>query len=189
MFEITPGMVRRADADSYQMPIHSDPGYPSSLYYRMLKSLMEQSKVEIAVELGTCGGGAALHLGLGNPDAEVYTYENDPNMNLIWESIERVPHYAPNVRLRVGDSVEAADYFEAHTIGLIFIDTTHTYEQTMKEWNAWIDKIKVGGAVVLDDIRRPGMIEVLKELRDHPRVRDILEFSTQGGDGLAVVLV
>lgn len=48
---------------------------------------------------------------------------------------------------KISDSVDAAHRFEDRSVSLLFIDTTHTYEKTRQELEAWLPKIHPDGVI------------------------------------------
>lgn len=48
---------------------------------------------------------------------------------------------------KVCDSVAAAERFEDRSVSLLFVDTTHTYEKTRQELEAWLPKIHPDGVI------------------------------------------
>lgn len=48
---------------------------------------------------------------------------------------------------QVCDSVEAARDIQDGLVGLLFVDTTHTYEKTKQELEAWLPKIHPSGVI------------------------------------------
>ncbi len=129
--------------------------FPPSLYYRFLKSLAENMKSNLSVELGVCGGGGSLHLAMSSKmtvgvDA---VWDHEDNLNWI------IKTYLGSYIFLQGDSVQLAQtiYERFGKIDLLFIDTTHTYEQTLAEFNAYSPYLSDKAVVCLDDLFRPGM--------------------------------
>ena len=58
--------------------------------------------------------------------------------------------------LTVGDDLKVADQLPDN-VDIVFIDTSHTYEQTKLELELYVEKVKSGGLIVLHDteLRRP----------------------------------
>lgn len=54
------------------------------------------------------------------------------------------------------DSVAFASQFWHHSVDLVFLDTSHEYEQTVKELDLWSDKLVAGGRMLIHDtLSRP----------------------------------
>jgi predicted O-methyltransferase YrrM len=69
---------------------------------------------------------------------------------------------------------------------LIFIDTTHTYDDTRAEIIAYKDRLNPGGCLALhDSVRFPGVRRAIREVND---VFDICTFATERGNGLSVLV-
>lgn len=167
------------------LPVYPDPRFPPSSYYRFLRALAAYMKPELSVELGVCGGGGSLHLALGWPNSIVI------GVDFAWDHAENVEYIMKNYNnfhFLLGDSVKAAqDIHATHgDIDILFIDTTHTYEQTMAEYKAYLPFLSDRAVVCLDDLFRPGMDRVWVEMPE-PKVRlDTLHISEAGG-GFGVV--
>lgn len=51
-----------------------------------------------------------------------------------------------------GDSVDFSEFhFSDKQVDMIFVDTSHEYDQTVKEIAAWTPKLKVGGRMIFHD--------------------------------------
>lgn len=69
---------------------------------------------------------------------------------------------------------------------LVFIDTTHGYEDTRDEIATYGPRLTPGGCLALhDSIRFPGVRRAIAEVRDRFR---ICTFATERGNGLSVLL-
>ena len=166
--------------------IYPSPLFPPSPYYRFLKGLAEHLQPSLSIELGVCGGGGSLHLALGNPLGRVigvdYAYDHD-------EQIQHIYKVCPNFTFWLGDSIEDAgkivsDFGKPQ---IVFVDTTHTYEQTMAEFDTWHIRLADNWVMCFDDLFRPGMEQAWDELPS-PKVRlDALHTGAEQGGGFGVV--
>jgi predicted O-methyltransferase YrrM len=167
------------------------PQFPPSVYYRFLRKLAFEMRPTLSVELGVCGGGASYHLATGHPTGKVVgidvTIEYPTNVVFIQER-------CPNWTLLVGDSVHQAFRVQEYAkefgpIGILFIDTVHTYEQTMREYAAYRPMMAPGGVICFDDLFREGMPKVWNEMPE-PKIRlDSLHIGgspTDGGFGALI---
>ena len=167
MKKITPELIQQAYALGNTLPWDPDCGapelyFPTSNYYRPFQALTQIAQPEITVELGTCGGGAAFHLAKGYPEGKVYTVDIDYNSHT--RTVDRALDRCPNLHFMLDDSIEVAAKFAEQSVGIIFVDTTHTYHRTLAEYLAWKDKLKPEGVFIFDDIRRPRMREAMDEI-------------------------
>jgi predicted O-methyltransferase YrrM len=163
-----------------------DPRFPPSVYYRFFRLLAASLHPTLSVELGTCGGGGALHTALGWPDGKVVGIDAD---RAYAENIAYVEERCPNFQFMWGDSVMLApEVGKIGTVDILFIDTRHTYEQTWDEFNAYRPFLARDAVICLDDLFRPGMEEVWYELPVPHRIRlDKLHIGgapTDGGFGV-----
>jgi len=170
---------------------HPDPRWPPSVYYRYLSAVAGRLNAKTFVELGTCGGGASLTVAVNNSSTKVITIDVDK-----YPQVAPIEEMCSNFFFHRGDSIELADTLgQANApIDLLFIDTTHTYEQTMGEFNAWLPYMAKGGVVCFDDLYRPGMDVVWAALPEPKTgIHDLKRMHvggspTDGGFGASVPL-
>ena len=175
----TEELVQGCVDDWRSISVHPEPCFPPSVYYRVLYLLVQRAAPEIAVELGTCGGGASLHMAMGCSTTKVYTFDNIKE----WQ-VSIAETLVENFHFILDDSVQAATRFQDASVGLLFVDTTHTYEQTMAEYRVWLPKMRSSGIVIFDDIGRGGMDRAIAEIGGHQ-----LHYPWLGGDGGMVFLL
>jgi len=167
-------------------PIYPNPRFPPSPYYRFLKLLAKELQSRLSVELGVCGGGGSLHMAMTSQIAVGVDHVFDP---VYEENITHIIHNYPNFYFLQGDSVGLAGeiYQRWGPIDLLFIDTTHTYEQTMIEYNTYQSYLSGKAIVCLDDLFRPGMIDAWNEMPETKVRLDFLHQAQKGqgqtGDG------
>lgn len=66
-------------------------------------------------------------------------------------------------------SVRAAEKWEGPSVGLLFVDGSHTYTDVRADMEAWEKHLTAGATVVFDDYdtkKNPGVKEYVDELRD-----------------------
>ncbi len=160
--------------------------FPPSPYYRFLRVAAENIHPNLSVELGVCGGGGSLHLAMGWPDGMVIGIDNQddhrPNINYIETKYNNFVFF-------IDDSITKAKwiYNTYGEVDILFIDTTHTYEQTMAEYNAWKSYMNNTGIICFDDLLRPSMPQVWSELPE-PKLRlDHLHDGAENGGGFGVI--
>lgn len=157
---------RQLEGMALSMGPWPDERFPPSPYYRFLQLLASNLKPALSVELGLGGGGGSFHLAEGWPMGTVVGVEAqgpDDQQRDNWHFIQCK---CPNFVLWRGDSVEIApEVTRKHgRIDILFIDTVHTYEATMREWAAWGPHLSDRAVVCLDDLDRPGMDRAWEEL-------------------------
>lgn len=136
------------------------PGYD---YYRFCYFLAQAMKPAIIVELGTQYGYCLCHFAAGAPKARVISIDTDDCTRHDWFAHDFKEHY-PNAELQRGRSEEqsTADRFEDGSVGIVFLDTTHTYQQVLAEVKVWTPKIAPGGVLLIDDLREmPDLLPML----------------------------
>jgi predicted O-methyltransferase YrrM len=169
-----------------EAPLNNDL-FPPSPYYRFLKCLAEERKPQLSVELGVSGGGGSLHLALGNLAGKVVGVDiapiPKPQLDTITAMVGDTFYFWHGNSCRV--AVHVNQWFG--DVDILFIDTTHTYEQTMNELNAWKPFLGHDAIVCFDDLLRPemkGLWEVLPE----PKLRlDKLHDGAEKGGGFGVI--
>jgi predicted O-methyltransferase YrrM len=168
---------------------YPDPRFPPSPYDRFFKVLTQSLQPTLSVELGLCGGGGAFHMATGWPGGMVVGVEHeagDAHQQANWRFMR---DKLPNFVLWQGDSVRDAPSI-AKVYGLcqlLFIDTTHTYEQTTAEWNAWLPFLDERKTVIcFDDLFRPGMDRVWAEVPWQKLRLDSLHTGAEQGGGFGV---
>ena len=147
-----------------RMDVYPSVLFPPSLYYRFMRLLAARMRPAVAVELGLCGGGGSLHLALGNPNGKVIGVDID---NQYPENLDYVKELCPNFEFWQTDSLQATVAYKAAElpqVGILFIDTVHTYDRTMIEFHTWRELLAPDAVVLLDDLFREGMDAVWREL-------------------------
>lgn len=181
---INADLLRQWAAQAMSMRPYPNEMFPPSPYYRFFEVLARNVKPSLSVVLGVCGGGDCLHLAKGWPEGVVVgiDYADDHP-----EHIKYIEDNFPNFYYRVGDSVELAEQMK-QPVDILFIDTLHTYEQTMKEYNAWLPHLSDKAVICLDDLfRKEGMGQAWAEMPE-PKLRlDTLHDGAECGGGFGVV--
>jgi len=147
-----------------------------------------EKKYRVLVELGTWKGYSIMYLAKKlkqqNYDFDLYGVDlfddskihelegNDylkPQIKYLWD-VYNENLVRSNVREVVKDikknSWEAANEFEDESVDFIFIDADHKYESVVKDIQAWLPKLKVGGVMSGHDFTQPtaGVKKAVEEL-------------------------
>jgi predicted O-methyltransferase YrrM len=165
---------------NYPDPENDKVTFPPSPYYRFLKLLAEYMQSRLSVELGVCGGGGSLHLAMASSVVIGVDIALDYEDNIRW-----IKREYPNFYFLHGDSVQNAKRIHVSfgEIDILFIDTTHTYDQTMAEYNAYEPFLSDRAIVCLDDLFRDGMGKVWAEMPENKVRLDFLHPSQSPTDG------
>lgn len=168
-----------------EKPYH-DPRFPPSPYYRFLKIAAMNLKPKLSTELGVSGGGGSFHLAIGHPAGIVVGVDiaNDHP-----ENISYIMERCHNFRFWLGDSIGMAEkiYREYGPVDLLFVDTTHTFEQTQAELAAYRPYLSSQAVICLDDLFRPEMLGFWESLPE-PKLRlDTLHDGAELGGGFGVL--
>lgn len=162
--------------------------YPPSPYYHFFRLLASEFKPAVSVVLGVCGGGDCYHLCQGNPNGVVVGVDIVRDHE---EQIANIEKQFPHFLFHKGDSVASAKIlFDCFgPIDFLFIDTSHTKEQTLAEFAAYRPYLSPGAIVCFDDLFRPGMDEAWAQVPEPRSREDFLhpgEYPHGGGFGLWV---
>lgn len=119
---------------------------PSDIYAHLPRLHAEASRPEVQIiELGVRSGNstAAFLLAADEQDGHVWSVDvNSPN----------VPYWTcERWTLTIGDDLDLIGELP-DSVDVVFIDTTHAYQQTLDELRAYWPKVKPGGVVLLHDI-------------------------------------
>jgi len=165
-------------------------------YYRWLHMASWFLLPRVAVELGVCKAFGSAHIASGRMlmtvgvDVNPWRPEFDETLKLIRE---RELNYrfiegtstAPETVVKVAGVVR-----QFGPIGLLFIDTIHTYRQALEEFRAYQSLLAYGSLVVMDDILDPPD-EVYRAFREipgtHVEMPD-LHISGRGSVGFGAVI-
>jgi predicted O-methyltransferase YrrM len=164
----------------YPEPGNEKITFPPSPYYRFLKLIAEETGSRLSVELGLCGGGGSLHLAMSSQQVVGVDVTLEYPDNIRW-----LRRNYDNFRFLNTDSVLAAPVIHGAygDIDILFIDTTHTYDQTMAEYYAYKPYLSEWAIVCLDDLFRPGMEDVWAEMPTTKARFDFLHPSQSPTDG------
>lgn len=170
--------------EAIKMAPYYDKRFPPSEYYRFLNVAARNLQAKLSVELGVCGGGGSLHLALGWPQGQVVGIDVVEDHK---ENTDFIKNVCPNFKLWIGDSIELAQSVRMQygLVDILFIDTIHTYEQTMKEFHTWEKYLSSGAIVCLDDLHRDGMEQAWQDLPGNKVRLDMLHPGRdEGGFGI-----
>lgn len=145
------------------------------LYYRWFYLLCQALRPRVALELGVCraqnmaymaAGGAGLVIGV---DRAPWQPEFDENVAMMQS--RGLQHFiilgdttSPETVRSIRQKVDGSGPIE-----LLFIDSTHTYNQAKAEFVAYRDLLADGALVVMDDIHAPE--EVFRAFQEVPGLR------------------
>jgi predicted O-methyltransferase YrrM len=157
---------------------------------RFLSQLVFYRKPAVVVELGCFVGWASAHLALalqGNGDGKLYCVDcEEKNLHATRSNLKRLGLDGVTNTL-LGKSTEPAVVAGLpNKIDILFIDTSHTYRDTLDEVLLYSSRLGESGCMVLhDSISFPGVRRVVAEMSGKFR---ILTFATESGNGVSVLL-
>lgn len=166
------------------MQPYQDKRFPPSPYYRFFQIAARHLMPRLSVELGVCGGGGSLHLAMGYGGGKVIGIDVIEDHK---ENTDYIKEHYPNFELWLGDSVDLASkvWLKYGQVDILFIDTIHTFERTIMEFDAWEPYLNDNAIVCLDDLNRDGMEAAWNELPGQKLRLDMLHpGSTEGGFGV-----
>jgi len=105
---------------------------------------------DCTVELGSGKFNSTMALGLGSQitGAEFFSIDMQDKKS---EGEQKLCKYGINCKFIHSDSIIAGQEWDGRTIDLLYIDTSHTYEQTLGELETWWRFVKIGGFIILHD--------------------------------------
>jgi hypothetical protein len=117
---------------------------------RLLTMLVQLTKAERVLEIGTFTGYSAICMAYGLPDSgHIDTLElNDELEDLIVEGFERAG-VADKIKLHIGDAIQTLQDMEGCSYDMAFIDANK--REYCDYYNYSIDLVKPGGLIVADD--------------------------------------
>ena len=181
--QLTEELIKSWVKEASDRKAYPSPLFPPSLYYRFFRVMAEHLKPNLTVVLGVCGGGDCLHFALGNPQGQVVGVDLEYDHP---EQLQHVKYTCSNFSFWHGDSLKSAASIFSHygTVDILFIDTTHTKEQTWAELNAWGPYMSDNYIICFDDLKRKEMGNIWDELPE-PKLRlDELHPIAEGGFGI-----
>jgi len=184
--KLNESILKQWQAQALGMKPYHNKNFPPSPYYRFLKILAQNIHPRLSIELGVCGGGGSLHLAMGWQQGIVVGVDNQDDHR---ENINYILNKYQNFRFWIGDSVnDARSIADYHgKVDILFIDTVHTYERTMLEYETWLEFMADDYIICFDDLFRPGMSQLWSEL-PNPKLRlDYLHDGAGNGGGFGVI--
>ena len=130
----------------------------------MLMGIISGSAISRVVQCGHYVGYSTLLLGflfrkMGKKQA-LFSIDIDASVTDYTAQWLKQAGLDDQVRLSIADSADpegpkrATDYFGGQPPQIVFIDSSHQYEHTLKELDLWYDQLPQGGLLVLHDTSR-----------------------------------
>lgn len=133
--------------------------YRNFLYY-----LVQKLRPQLSLELGTDNGTTAAFMGAAaEPGQEIHTLDLIRRADTMaqLDTYSAVTYHAPL------SSLKAAPLFTGQKIGILYMDTDHTYKTTTREKNIYLPMMDPWGIMLVDDIMlQQDMIRFWKEIRE-----------------------
>jgi predicted O-methyltransferase YrrM len=176
-------------ASDYDPPQGSTKAHSEGSVARFLAELMVRKKWETAIELGCFTGWTTCHLALAVESlgrGTVHAVDASPlHLELLRANLNR-NRLGHRVSSHAGFSLASSLWQclpeKAH---LIFLDTSHSYPETLEEIRFYKSRIAPGGCLALHDgISAAG---VRKSIREASSLFRIHTFATEYGNGLTLL--
>lgn len=143
----------------------------------------------LIMELGTFHGRSTMFFSLAAPHCQIITIDLCEQYDVkdkIPRSADKAVLDRPNVTQIKGDCLSIAGEFDTYhkSIDFLFIDTRHTFEDTLANLNAWTGYVVHNGYVALHDYHDgfPGVKQAVDEfMKNNP---DYSRIETGLGIGL-----
>ncbi len=166
-------------------------GESKSAHYRFFFYLVAQMKPKIALELGVDHGHTVVHMAAANPDTLVLGFDKD-----MFCADKRHREYS-NCRIHYIDSLDGEDLIQHFVskhgkIGVVFQDSSHHYEESVKEFEIYSKYLDKNAIWCCDDITPnfhdpdfdppgKGMVEYFGGLSGRKKIYDDLHYGTKIG--------
>ncbi len=151
--------------------------FPMSYVSDQQKFFMAQKMRAVAgdvVEIGVDWGATTISLARSMPNKTIYgidnwlpeRHEKNPTGNDVFQKrtfVNNLVSRCKNMKIVDKDFYEAANQWEGD-IGSIFFDGIRTYEDQMKDFSAWLPKIKTGGWIFVHDAEKPHILKAIEEV-------------------------
>lgn len=154
------------------------------LIIELTKKLYRRKELTV-VDLGAGSGTTAGSVFAARTEGvNVFTYDLSPDA-IYWAG-----KFIENLGLKdqwdgyLVDSAEAAEIYPDGSVDLLMVDSSHTYEHTVREIEVWRPKVAKGGWVWLHDYKGPDSEGVRKAV-DEAVKRGELKVYKQAGYGWA----
>jgi len=154
----------------------SDPPPPELERRHVGSCSVLENRLALLDKLPKSGHVAEIGVNRGDFSAEILARTSPKALELIdtWDSV-RYPKYLQEtvterfseeiesgiVHVKREDSVEAADLFLDGQLDWIYLDTSHSYEGTRRELDAWASKVKDNGIIAGDDFQKGNITKCL----------------------------
>ena len=154
-----------------------------------LGELVLRLRAVTVVELGSFVGWTSAHLALAlqaTGAGRLHCVESNPEFNVVARRNLTRLNLAERVEFHPGFSLDPAVLAQLPaSCDLVFIDTSHQYEDTVREIDLYARRLAPGGCLVLhDSIRWGGVRRAIREAADRFHT---LTFATEEGNGLTVL--
>lgn len=128
---------------------HAQPDWDETHGCCTIAKLAKLFHVKHMAEIGVAYGHTATEVLNATRIARYHMIDTWPNEE-IYKTITDNFSADPTITITRKDSIEAAKGFENESLDMIYLDTYHTYQQTIRETHAWIPKLKHGGVFAGD---------------------------------------
>lgn len=147
----------------------------------LLFRLINYSKPQVVVELGTSLGLGTLYIQLANKDSKVITFEGCNNTLAIAQKHFESFSIAPELVLGNIDFTLEKHLTTYSKIDFVYMDANHSYKATLNYFNILLPKLHEESIIMVDDIRwSDEMLDAWKEMINFKEVTLSLDFFSFG---------
>jgi cephalosporin hydroxylase len=169
-------------------------------HLELLYGIVAGTNAQKIVELGVRGGNSTCALAIGAAETGGHVTSVDHGRGAeysgeepTWDSLAQASIVINDKldlggywRLVVRDDLEFAKEYDDE-IDVLMIDTSHSYEQTGKELEAWGGKVVAGGFIVIHDtVSFPEQNKAIWEFLDEHQFSDYVEHKNCNGLGIII---
>lgn len=132
------------------------------VYHRLCYWLVRALRPAAVVELGTCEGRCAAHMGGAREETIVYAVDSERHGQFTANT-----GWLGNVVFYAGGTTDEAILAEVEdgTVGVLVVDGVHAWDRVLEEVDAWTPKMRMSGIFLFDDLDHDeGMKGLLDQL-------------------------
>jgi len=154
---------------------HNDRAFVGPMYQsvseeegRLLYSITRRVKPYIAIETGTGIGYSAIHIGQALKDngrGSLITCEADIGQFSAIEKNVKRSNLDKYIHCLNCKGVELADLYDLPCVGLVFLDSDHSYENVKKEFEVFSNMLSSSGMIIMHDVLEKEVGEFFREIK------------------------
>jgi GT2 family glycosyltransferase/predicted O-methyltransferase YrrM len=169
-------------------------------HLELLYRIVAETNAQKIVELGVRGGNSTCALVIGAAETGGHVTSVDHGKGAAYSGEEPTWDSLAQASVVINDKLDLSGYWMLvvrddlefareydDEIDVLMIDTSHSYEQTRKELEAWGSKVVTGGFIVIHDtVSFPEQNKAIWEFMDEHQFSDYVEHKNCNGLGIII---